>query len=646
MAPTEEITYAWAPINKAEPQEDGSVIVTGQLTDAGRDRDGQAMAQEWLDEAVPKWFDESGNIREQHNAHSAAGVGIGLVRKSDGAYVLQARITDPVAAKKCVPAAEGERPVYQGFSIGIRQPHISFAKAEFPAGQVTGGYICESSLADRPSNPRSLFTMAKSDGIDDEPYLVGEEVEVEGPAPTQDQEPAEVDKADGSKVRKAKKSKAKPTGVDVDGDGDLDTDATDNDGKKGPASPDVSKADEDGDPGYDSPLGGGNNWAAWDAEHRGMGHVTQGNQTPIKISDKVNFPHPQGGTATGHVFAVNGGKSVVAHKGELITVKTADLKHAGEKPTGGWPTPMNTSGHGVSPVHSQPERASKQSAGKIPAELMPEARDAARRAKDQQSVEDEGWRGFTQGLMDAQHRQIAAFNARKKAEAAALGKSEVPDLTKYVPKKLRKQYAKTGVAMSNGDFPIPDRGHLTSAIGLVNNYKGDKAAAVAHIKDRAAKLGVDVDMDADDTLAKVEAVGMLLEAAGWLIDEMIPGPDPILFKADTPREFTDMDKTEVAAMITAAITDATKGIEQLVGDKIAELTGRLDKVEASPVPGGPIQMRSPGQSLLARKDEVKRMTEDRIASLEQRALLTKSEDPHLSRGYQEQADLLRSRLAA
>ena len=54
----------------------------------------------------------------------------------------------------------------------------------------------------------------------------------------------------------------------------------------------------------------------------------------------------------------------------------------------------------------------------------------------------------------------------------------------------REKYAKSGVAMPNGDFPIPDEKHLHSAITLLGRYKGDKAAAKAHIKRRAKALGL------------------------------------------------------------------------------------------------------------------------------------------------------------
>jgi hypothetical protein len=60
---------------------------------------------------------------------------------------------------------------------------------------------------------------------------------------------------------------------------------------------------------------------------------------------------------------------------------------------------------------------------------------------------------------------------------------------KYVSQAKRDQYAKSGIAMPNGDFPIPDEGHLKSAVGHYGDYTGDKAAARKHIIARAKALG-------------------------------------------------------------------------------------------------------------------------------------------------------------
>ena len=161
--------YAWAPITKTEKQDDGTLMVYGPATDAGTDRDRQKMDQAWLDTAMPQWMAEGGNVRGQHNPQDAVGVGVGLTRAEDGTHELIAHVVDPIAVKKV------ETRVFKGFSVGVKDPHITFGKADAPAGVVDGGTIVEVSLVDRPSNPRTLFTMVKADAA-------GELEDVEGAA--------------------------------------------------------------------------------------------------------------------------------------------------------------------------------------------------------------------------------------------------------------------------------------------------------------------------------------------------------------------------------------------------------------------------------------------------------------------------------
>jgi len=163
--------YAWAPITKVEDQPDGTVMVYGPATDAGVDRDKQRLNQDWLDTAMPQWMAEGGNVREQHDAKRAVGVAAGLTRGADGAHNLAARVVDPVAVTK-VRAG-----VLKGFSVGIKDPQINFGKADAPNGEVVGGSIIEVSLVDRPSNPRTLFTMVKADAAGDLEDVDGAEVE-------------------------------------------------------------------------------------------------------------------------------------------------------------------------------------------------------------------------------------------------------------------------------------------------------------------------------------------------------------------------------------------------------------------------------------------------------------------------------------
>lgn len=58
----------------------------------------------------------------------------------------------------------------------------------------------------------------------------------------------------------------------------------------------------------------------------------------------------------------------------------------------------------------------------------------------------------------------------------------------------RKKAAKSGAALSDGSFPIPDRRHLFMAMQAFGRCPENKRAAlVAHIRRRAAALGLSGD---------------------------------------------------------------------------------------------------------------------------------------------------------
>jgi len=158
---SESTAFAWAPITKSEKQEDGTVIVYGPAATSALDRDQQRLDQGWLDQAMPEWMAEGGNVREQHDARRAVGVGVGLSKGDDGAHYIAAHIVDPVAVKKV------ETGVLKGFSVGIKAPQIQMGKVDAPKGLVTGGSIIEVSVVDRPANPGCLFELAKADAAGD-----------------------------------------------------------------------------------------------------------------------------------------------------------------------------------------------------------------------------------------------------------------------------------------------------------------------------------------------------------------------------------------------------------------------------------------------------------------------------------------------
>lgn len=151
------VAYAWAPITKTEEQDDGTLMVYGPAASSDLDRDQQRLNADWLDRAMPEWA-QIGNIREQHDAKRAVGVGVGLSKADDGQHHIAAHIVDDQAIKKI------KAKVLKGFSVGIKNPRVVLGKADAPGGEVVDGSICEISVVDRPCNPNTLFEIAKADG--------------------------------------------------------------------------------------------------------------------------------------------------------------------------------------------------------------------------------------------------------------------------------------------------------------------------------------------------------------------------------------------------------------------------------------------------------------------------------------------------
>lgn len=143
----------YASIVKYDVNDDGTLMVYGKATDDTLDLDQQICDPAWLDNAMPEWFKSGGNIREMHTA-SAAGVAKEYEAKSDGHYI-SVHVVDPIAVKKV------ENRVYQGFSIGIKQPRV-VRDNKAANGRIIDGQIIEVSLVDRPANPSAKLILAKS----------------------------------------------------------------------------------------------------------------------------------------------------------------------------------------------------------------------------------------------------------------------------------------------------------------------------------------------------------------------------------------------------------------------------------------------------------------------------------------------------
>jgi hypothetical protein len=151
------LTHVYVPLTKAEKQADGTMLVSGPATSSALDRDLQVCDPSWLDTAMPKWFGESGNIREMHTA-IAAGKALSYEKRDGGQHWVEALVVDPSSVAKV------EHGVLTGFSIGIKGARVVKSDVA-PNGSIIDGSIIEVSLVDRPANPECLLEIAKSDEL-------------------------------------------------------------------------------------------------------------------------------------------------------------------------------------------------------------------------------------------------------------------------------------------------------------------------------------------------------------------------------------------------------------------------------------------------------------------------------------------------
>jgi len=148
---------------------------------------------------------------------------------------------------------------------------------------------------------------------------------------------------------------------------------------------------------------------------------------------------------------------------------------------------------------------------------------------------------------------------------------------KYVSAAKRDEYAKSGVAMPNGDFPIPDEGHLKSAVGHWKTYTGDKAEAKAHIIKRAKALGL-TNLLPDDW-----GVG------GSDDDSKGKTVEPDGTKAVTTTETSSLDEAAVQKIADAAVVKALAPLQA----ENTSLRQELAQIKSTAIPGGPFVVAPP-----------------------------------------------------
>ena len=143
----------YAPIEKVEAQDDGTIKVFGYASSAATDSDGEIVLPEAIKDALPDYM-KFGAVREMHQP-KAAGTAIEAKVLDDGRTWFGAHVVDEAAIKKV------QANVYKGFSIGGK----ILKRDENETNKITGIKLVEISLVDRPANPDAVFTMYKAEDV-------------------------------------------------------------------------------------------------------------------------------------------------------------------------------------------------------------------------------------------------------------------------------------------------------------------------------------------------------------------------------------------------------------------------------------------------------------------------------------------------
>ncbi len=143
----------YAPFQKVEAQDDGTIIVAGIASTEAVDADGEIIKASAIAAALPDFMRHgTGALREMHQL-SAAGTVISA-RVEGGETMIEAHVVDPVAVKKV------QAGVYKGFSVGGK---VIGRDAEMRK-TITAVKLIEISLVDRPNNPDAVLTCWKAEG--------------------------------------------------------------------------------------------------------------------------------------------------------------------------------------------------------------------------------------------------------------------------------------------------------------------------------------------------------------------------------------------------------------------------------------------------------------------------------------------------
>ena len=140
----------FAPIQKMEEQDDGTIKVWGYASTGAMDDDGETILPDAIKAALPDYL-KWGAVREMHQP-KAVGTAIEANVQDDGRTWFGAHVVDPIAVKKV------RNKVLKGFSVGGKVTE----RDEVEKTTITGINLIEVSLVDRPANPECEIVIAKA----------------------------------------------------------------------------------------------------------------------------------------------------------------------------------------------------------------------------------------------------------------------------------------------------------------------------------------------------------------------------------------------------------------------------------------------------------------------------------------------------
>lgn len=138
--------------SKVEPQDDGTVKVSGIASSESVDAVGETIKADAIRAAIPDYM-KFGAVREQHDPMKAAGTALAIQVNDAGQTEFEALIVDPVTCKKV------ETGVLKGFSVGGKV----LSRDTTNKNIITGLKLTEVSVVDVPCNPDCVMQLAKLD---------------------------------------------------------------------------------------------------------------------------------------------------------------------------------------------------------------------------------------------------------------------------------------------------------------------------------------------------------------------------------------------------------------------------------------------------------------------------------------------------